>query len=62
MAGGLEKGDSGLLQGGRKIGRLLMEIEAESEQGERGLLFSRDGFDEDTCDFTILQEEIVGPF
>ena len=31
MAGGLEKGDSGVLQGGRKIGRLLMEIEAESE-------------------------------
>ncbi len=31
-----------------------MKIEAESEQGERGLLISRDGFDEDTCDFTIL--------
>ena len=54
MAGSLEKGDSGVLQGGREIGGLLMEIEAESEQGERGLLISRDGFDEDTCDFTIL--------
>ena len=31
-----------------------MEIEAESEQGERGLLLSRDGFDEDTCEFAIL--------
>ena len=62
MAGGLEKGDSGVLQGGREIGGLLIEIEAESEQGERWLLFSRDGFDEDTCDFTILEEEIVGPF
>ncbi len=39
-----------------------MEIEAESEQGERGLLLSRDGFDEDACKFTILEEEIVGPF
>ena len=39
-----------------------MEIEAESEQGERGLLLSRDGFDEDACDFAILEEEIVGPF
>ena len=54
MTGGLEKGDSGVLQGGREIGGLLMEIEAESEQGERGLLLSRDGFDEDACDFTIL--------
>ena len=39
-----------------------MEIEAESEQDERGLLLSRDGFDEDACEFTILEEEIVGPF
>ena len=62
MTGGLEKGDSGVLQGGREIGGLLMEIEAESEQGERGLLLSRDGFDEDACKFTILEEEIVGPF
>ena len=31
-----------------------MEIEAESEQGERGLLISRNGFDEDACEFTIL--------
>ena len=31
-----------------------MEIEAKSEQGERRLLLSRDGFDEDTCKFTIL--------
>ena len=54
MTGGLEKGDSGVLQGGREIGGLLMEIEAESEQGERGLLISRDGFDEDACEFTIL--------
>ena len=39
-----------------------MEIEAESEQGDRGLLLSRNGFDEDACEFTILEEEIVGPF
>ena len=39
-----------------------MEIETESEQGERRLLISRDGFDEDTCELTILEEEIVGPF
>ena len=31
MAGGLEKGDSGVLQGGREIGGLLMEIEAEAK-------------------------------
>ena len=54
MPGGLEKGDSGVLQGGREIRGLLMEIEAESEQGERGLLISRDGFDEDSCKFTTL--------
>jgi len=39
-----------------------MEIEAESEQGERRLLISRDGFDEDACEFTILEEQIVRPF
>ena len=39
-----------------------MKIETESEQGERGLLLSRDGFDEDACEFAILEEEIVGPF
>ena len=54
MTGGLEKGDSGLLQGGREIGGLLMEIEAEAEQGKGRLVGARDGFDEDTCDFTIL--------
>jgi hypothetical protein len=25
-------------------------------------LIPRDGFDEDACEFTILEEQIVGPF
>jgi hypothetical protein len=46
LAGGLEKRDSGFFQRGWEVGSLLMEIEAESEKGEGGMIFSGDGFNE----------------
>ena len=39
-----------------------MEVEAEAEEGERGLVGASDGFDEEACEFAILEKEIVGPF
>ena len=39
-----------------------MEVEAEAEEGERGLVGAGDGFDEEACEFAILEKEIVGPF
>ena len=61
MAGGLEKGDGGVLQGGREIGGLLMEIEAEAEQGKGRLVGAGDGFDQNAGELAIFEEEIVGP-
>ena len=54
LAGGLEKRDGGFFQRGRKVGRLLLEIEAESDEGERGMIFSGDGFNEEAGEFSIL--------
>ncbi len=39
-----------------------MEVEAKAEEGERGLVGASDGFDEEACEFAILEKEIVGPF
>jgi len=39
-----------------------VEVEAEAEEGERGLVGASDGFDEEACEFAILEKEIVGPF
>lgn len=39
-----------------------MEVEAEAEEGERGLVGAGDGFDEEACEFAILEKKIVGPF
>ena len=39
-----------------------MEVEAEAEEGERGLVGAGDGFDEEASEFAILEKEIVGPF
>ncbi len=39
-----------------------MEIDAEAQEGEGGLIFSGDGFNEEAGEFSILQEKIVGPF
>ena len=39
-----------------------MEVEAEAEEGDRGLVGASDGFDEEACEFAILEKEIVGPF
>ena len=47
---------------GGEIGGLLVEVEAEAEEGERGLVGAGDGFDEEACEFAILEKEIVGPF
>ena len=41
---------------------MLVEVEAEAEEGERGLVGSGDGLDEEACEFAILEKEIVGPF
>jgi hypothetical protein len=41
---------------------LLVEVEAEAEEGERGLVGAGDGFDEEACEFAILEKKIVGPF
>jgi hypothetical protein len=40
----------------------LVEVEAEAEEGEGGLVGSGDGFDEEASEFAILEKEIVGPF
>jgi len=47
---------------GGKIGGLLVEVKAEAEEGERGLVGAGDGFDEEACEFAILEKEIVRPF
>ena len=47
---------------GGKIGGLLVEVEAEAEEGERGLVGAGDSFDEEACEFAILEKEIVRPF
>ena len=47
---------------GGEIDGLLVEVEAEAEEGERGLVGAGDGFDEEACEFAILEKEIVGPF
>lgn len=39
-----------------------MEVETEAEEGEGGLIGAGDGFDEEACEFAILEKEIVGPF
>ena len=39
-----------------------MEVEAKAEEGERVLVGAGDGFDEEPCEFAILEKEIVGPF
>jgi len=39
-----------------------MEIETEAEESEGGVIFSRDGFNEEAGEFSILQKKIVGPF
>jgi hypothetical protein len=39
-----------------------MEIETEAEEGEGGVIFSGDGFNEEASEFSILQKKIVGPF
>jgi hypothetical protein len=39
-----------------------MEIETEAEEGEGGVIFSGDGFNEEAGEFSILQKKIVGPF
>jgi hypothetical protein len=54
LAGGLEKRDSGFFQRGWEVRRLLMEIEAESEKGEWGMIFLGDGFNEEAGEFSIL--------
>jgi hypothetical protein len=54
LVGGLEKRDSGFFQRGWEVGSLLMEIEAESEKGEGGMIFSGDGFNEEAGEFSIL--------
>ena len=41
---------------------MLMEIDTEAQEGEGGLIFSGDGFNEEAGEFSILQEKIVGPF
>jgi len=61
LAGGLPKGDGGVLQGGREIGGLLMEIEAEAEQGKGRLVGAGDGFDQNAGELAIFEEEIVRP-
>ena len=47
---------------GGEIDGLLVEVEAEAEEGERGLVGAGDGLDEEACEFAILEKEIVGPF
>ena len=58
----LKKGDGGFFQRGWEVGRLLMEIETETEEREGGVIFSGDGFNEEASEFSILQKKIVGPF
>ena len=41
---------------------MLMEIDTEAQEGEGGLIFSGDGFNEEAGEFSILQKKIVGPF
>jgi hypothetical protein len=41
---------------------LLVEVEAEADEGARGWVGAGDGFDEEACEFAILEKEIVGPF
>ena len=62
MVRSLEKGDGGFFQKGWEVGRLLMEIETEAEEGEGGVIFSGDSFNEEAGEFSILQKKIVGPF
>jgi len=62
LARSLKKRDGGFFYGGRKVGRLLMEIQSEAEKGEGVLIFSGDGFNEKAGEFSILQKKIVGPF
>jgi hypothetical protein len=40
---------------------LLLEIETESEKGERGLIHPRNRFNKNAGELAILEEEIVGP-
>jgi hypothetical protein len=39
-----------------------MEIDTEAQEGEGGVIFSGDGFNEKAGEFSILQKKIVGPF
>lgn len=41
---------------------MVVKVEAEPDQRERGLLGPGDGFNEDTSKLAIFKEEIVGPF
>ena len=41
---------------------MLVEVEAEAEEGERGLVRAGDGLDEEASEFAILEKEIIGPF
>ena len=40
---------------------MLLEIETESEKGERGLIHPRNRFNKNAGELAILEEEIVGP-
>jgi hypothetical protein len=39
-----------------------MEIDTEAQEGEGGLIFSGDRFNEEAGEFSILQKKVVGPF
>ena len=57
----MPKGDGGFLYRGRKVGGLVVKIQAEAEQGKGRLVGARDGFDQNAGELAIFEEEIVRP-